>query len=114
MPSLLMWAAVAGHESGELRTSSAVNSEFPDSTPATIHSATFQKEKRRKLIKENKTTTIWGNAQNQMGLPSSCWTWGHKTRDQPSFSHLVRRAKTEGVQKLKYCAFISKYIGIIF
>lgn len=28
-------------------------------------------------------------------------------------SHLVRHAKTEGVQRLNYCALISKYRGII-
>lgn len=68
MSSLLIQAAVARDVRGELRTSSAVNFEFPDSAPATIHCVIFQEENGRKLIKENNTTTIYRNAHKQVSL----------------------------------------------
>lgn len=108
---MLTQAAVARDRGGELRTSSAVDFEFPNSAPATIHCVIFQEENRRKLMRENQTTTIWGNAHNQMGQPSSCWTWGRTTGSQ----HVSQpsRETRKGVQRLNYRALISKCRRII-
>lgn len=42
------------HERAELRTSLAINFEFPDSAPGTIHNVIFQEENRRKLVQETR------------------------------------------------------------